>query len=32
MTGIKAIIWGLILTFGSILLMYWLGPLTQVAQ
>ncbi len=31
MNGIKAIIWGLILTFGSILLMWWLSTLTVVS-
>lgn len=31
MNGIKAIIWGLILTFGSIALMYWISTLTVVA-
>lgn len=30
MNGIKAIIWGLILTFGSIALMYLLSLLTVV--
>ncbi len=31
MNGIKAIIWGLILTFGSIALMWWLSTMTVVA-
>lgn len=31
MSGIKAIIWGLILTFGSIALMWWLSTITVVA-
>jgi hypothetical protein len=29
MTGLKAILWGAVLTFGSIALMYLLGGLTQ---
>lgn len=31
MTGLKAIVWGFILTFGSIALLWWLSTLTQVA-
>ena len=31
MSGKKAIIWGLILTFGSIALMWWLSTITVVA-
>lgn len=31
MNGIKAIVWGLILTFGSIALMWWLSTLTVVS-
>ncbi len=31
MTGIRAIIWGLILTFGSIAIMWWLSTLTYVS-
>lgn len=31
MTGIKAIIWGLILTFGSITLMWWLSTITDAS-
>ncbi len=31
MNGMKAIIWGLILTFGTIALMWWLSTITVVA-
>ncbi len=31
MTGIKAIIWGLILTFGSIAIMWGLSTITYAA-
>lgn len=31
MSGLKAIMWGLILTFGSIALMWWLSTMTVVS-
>jgi hypothetical protein len=31
MSGIRAIIWGLILTFGSLAIMWWISTLTHVS-
>lgn len=30
MTGLKAILWGVVLTFGSLALLWWISTLTAV--